>query len=57
MFSYINFIIKNVGFGIDNKFRRRKPIVIIKESFMVSIAISIPVMLYYLLWTIIFNQN
>lgn len=45
-FLYINFILKNLGFGIDNRFKKRKPIVIIKESIVVAIAISVPIMIY-----------
>lgn len=54
-FSYINFIIKNLGININNKMRKRKPFVIVKESIVACVATSIPVMIYYLLWIIIFN--
>jgi hypothetical protein len=46
---YINFIIKNLGISMNNKFRKRKPFIIIKESFMACIAMSFPIMLYYIL--------
>ena len=48
-FIYINFIIRNLGINMNNKFRKRKPFIIIKESLMALVAISLPIMLYYIL--------
>ena len=48
-FIYINFIIRNLGINMNNKFRKRKPFVIVKESLMAFVAISLPIMLYYIL--------
>lgn len=50
MFSYINFIIRNLGINMNNKMRKRKPILVIKESFIACIAILIPfiIMIYFI---------
>jgi len=48
-FAYINFIIKNLGINMNNKIRKRKPSVIVQESFMVLLSISPLIMLYYIL--------
>jgi len=48
-FIYINFIIRNLGINMNNKFRKRKPFVIVKESLMAFVAMSFPIMLYYIL--------
>jgi hypothetical protein len=48
-FAYINFIIKNLGINMNNKIRKRKPSVIVQESFIVLLAISPLIMLYFIL--------
>jgi hypothetical protein len=48
-FSYINFIIKNLGINMNNKIRKRKPLIIVQESFIVLLAISPLIMLYFIL--------
>ncbi len=48
IFLYINFVMKNLGISINNTFKKRRPVIIIKETFIATIAIGIPIMLYFL---------
>jgi len=48
-FVYLNFLIKNLGFDINNKKKKRKPKKIFKETALFILAISPLFMLYFLL--------
>jgi len=49
LFVYLNFLIKNLGFDINNKKKKRKPRKILKETTLLILAISPMFMLYFLL--------
>lgn len=49
LFVYLNFLIKNLGFDINNKIKRRRPKVIFRETALFILGTLPIVMLYYFL--------
>lgn len=49
IFVYLNFLIKNMGFDINNKIKKRKFMAIFKETSLFILGVLPLIMLYYLL--------
>jgi hypothetical protein len=49
IFVYLNFLIKNMGFDINNKIKKRKFMTIFKETSLFILGVLPLIMLYYLL--------
>jgi hypothetical protein len=49
MFVYLNFLLRNLGFNVYNKRRKRKPKEILIETIVFILAISPIPMIYFLL--------